>query len=96
MKFAILVTLILILGTTLNADSGLIAFHLIRHKGEQAVLEPLIPAKIKVTRIAGDEPDDVILKCEAIPSVGEGDKRTNLLKCGSVTYAVGDIMLSRQ
>ena len=70
-------------------------FHMIREKGNEAILEPVIPAQIRVTRVSGKSPESAVFQCEAIPSVGEGERRVNILKCVGTEYAVGDILLSK-
>jgi hypothetical protein len=91
-----LVALVLLTATGLPADRGQIMFHLIRTKGDEALLEPVIPAQIKVRRIKGENPDSTVFGCDAVPSVGEGEQRINVLRCGLTEYAVGDIILAKQ
>jgi hypothetical protein len=96
MRLVSLIGLILVMAGGIDADRGQIMFHLIRTKGDQALLEPVIPAQIKVRRIKGENPDSTVFSCDAVPSVGEGEQRINVLKCGLTEYAVGDIILAKQ
>jgi hypothetical protein len=87
--------LILLAGPSVSADKAPVLFHLVGSQGDQAVLEPVLPARFKVTRIKGDTPLTTIFPCVIIPSVGEGEHRTNILRCGSTDFAVGDVLLPR-
>ncbi len=96
MRTIVLASLIAcLLGSKLHANKGLFTFRIVASSGDQAVIEPVLPAHFQVTRIKGESQLTTIVQCVIIPSVKENEPLVKILKCGNTEYVITGIVLQR-
>jgi len=94
MRACVIAILVLLSASpVLRADRPVFTFRLISSSPGGAVLEPMLPAWMKMTRVEGANPATSIFQCVVIERNQE-DTTRHFLKCGTAVYSMDGVLFS--
>jgi hypothetical protein len=92
-KLATLSLVIVLWPTVFHADGTQFTFKLVSSEYNTAILEPVLPVQIKMTKLEGDNPATTFIQC-TIAERKDVEITQHVLKCGTAIYQISGVLFS--